>query len=348
MQLRIDGQYFLPGSSRQAAGSLLCRKIDQDWQLELQDEPGGTIVTALLNEIQLGQPLGSLPRRLTLPDGTLFETDDHAALHSLTGTRGGNRLHKLEQFRPRLLGIVAATAVAIWLVWQYGLDLIADAAISVTPAAVIEQIDKGVVEYIDLADGYATRLDDAQQAKVQVIFDRLVQTQQATSAGTEFKLLFRYMPYTGPNAMALPGGTIIVTDDLIEGFPDPDTIAGVLGHEIGHVTEQHGLKRLYRSLTIYILLAFISVDTGPLFDELLAGGNFLLNMKYSRTHETAADSFSVQLVHAAGYDPLGLVKFFDQMRKEESGDPSMSWLSSHPSGLDRIQAINNLADNLPK
>ena len=369
-QHRIEGRAYLLGSSRQITGVLLCRKThvredqpsegrgqnrrkhrekawEMEWEVEILDQDYALIARVSLSEIRLEPPLGNLPRRMTLPDGTLFETDDHAAIKALPGQASRHWLHGLEQFRPRLAALVAATALSIWAVWRYGIDMLVAAAIGLTPAVVIEQLDKGALQYIDSDIAYETRLKPHEQQETQAIFDRLLLGVEDAPESARFKLLFRYMPFVGANALALPGGTIIMTDDLVEQFPEPDILAGVLGHEIGHVTEQHGLKGLYRSLVLYILLAFISIDTGPMFEELLAGGNLLLTLQYGRENETAADNYGVRLAHAAGYDANGVAHFFEKMMKEQSqSDDSMTWLSTHPPGEDRVEAIHLLAKAL--
>jgi Zn-dependent protease with chaperone function len=145
------------------------------------------------------------------------------------------------------------------------------------------------------------------------------------------------MPAVGPNAFALPGGTIVVTDELIREFPDADVIAGILGHEIGHVVEDHGLHRLYRSLGAYALIALLVGETGPMLEDILLEGNALLSLSYSRAQESAADEFGLTLSHSAGFDPIGLKIFFERLGAGIGDD--MQWMSTHPNHSNRVEAI---------
>ncbi len=184
-----------------------------------------------------------------------------------------------------------------------------------------------------------TLLKDDEKVRVRKIFDRLLSHIDKDDIGTsDFKLLFRSMPDVGPNAFALPNGTVVITDEFVEEFDDEDILASVLGHEIGHVIEKHGLRQTYRSLSIYVLVAFLAGETGPFVEDLLLEGNLILSLAYSRDHENSADRFGLSLAQDAGYDPDGLKKFFEWVTKNAIEPPQ--WLSTHPSSAERIKEID--------
>ncbi|KAB7613918.1 M48 family metallopeptidase [Amylibacter sp. SFDW26] len=316
-----------------------------DLALSIIDEHGTVIATALLSHVTVDPPLGSTSRRITFPDGTLFETDEHQAVETLTGETHGSILHSLEQFRPRLMVLVVACIAAVWVLWRFGLDILVAAAIALTPPVVVAQIDRGTLSTIDFTMSEETLLEDAQQAKIQKIFKRLLSYLDEDDIGTsDFKLLFRSMPDVGPNAFALPNGTVVITDEFIEQFDDEDILASVLGHEIGHVIEKHGLRQTYRSLSIYVLVAFLAGETGPFIEDLLLEGNLIMSLAYSREHETSADHFGLHLAHDAGYDPNGLKKFFEWVTENAVEPPQ--WLSTHPSSTERVQEIDDFIKTL--
>ncbi len=316
-----------------------------DLILDLLDEHNAVIACAPLSEVTIDAPLGSMPRRMTFPDGTLFETDDHEGVHALTGETRGSIIHGLEQFGPRLTVIVLATIAAVWVLWRFGLDILVAAAIAITPPILVEQIDRGTLQTIDYAMADDTELEDPEKAKVQKIFERLLSYIDEDDIGTsDFKLLFRSMPDVGPNAFALPNGTIVMTDQFVDEFNDEDVLAGVLGHEMGHVIEKHGLRQTYRSLSIYVLVAFLVGDTGPIIEELLLEGNLILSLSYSRDHEVSADQFGLRLAQDAGYDPAGLKKFFEWVTENAIEPPQ--WLSTHPSSTERVKEIDTFIESL--
>ncbi|MEP5762457.1 MAG: M48 family metallopeptidase [Litoreibacter sp.] len=301
-------------------------------------DSGEDLAVASLSEVVIDPPVGRAPRRVTFADGSLFETDDHEAIEQLSGQTASSLLHHWETFHPRLIGVIAATCFAVFLVWRYGLDILAGAAVAITPIALTEQIDAGTLVAIDRLMASPTTLAEDEQARVQAIFTRLVDRVEPTE--TSFKLLFRSMPTIGPNAFAMPGGTVVMTDEFVKTFANDDVLAGVLGHELGHVVEQHGLNQLYRSLSIYILIAFLAGDTGPILEDVVLEGNLLLSLSYSRKHENSADQFGLRLADDAGFNPAGLRKFFEFATKHEA--PSQNeWLSTHPSSERRMEAIDD-------
>ena len=138
---------------------------------------------------------------------------------------------------------------------------------------------------------------------------------------------------------------MVMTDELVTIFPDEDVIAAIIGHEIVHVVEEHGLRRLYRSLGAYVLIALLAGDTGPMLEDILLEGNALLSLSFSRAQETSADEFGLILSHRAGFDPAGLKTFFEALEHEHGGS-DVEWMSTHPSHGDRIEAIDRFIEGL--
>lgn len=336
----IKGRAFASGTSRPQEAILLVSGDVLDLMI------GEDVISrAAFSKVSIDPPLGHTTRRLTLPDGTLFETDDHKAIAVLTGQTRGNFLHKMEDFGPNLVVFVGAAIVAVWFLWRFGLDIIASAAVAVTPQVFVDQLDQGTLKTIDFGMAAPSTLPDDAQERAREIFTKMVvHVPDDAKDGTGFNLVFRSMPRVGPNAFAMPGGTIVVTDQFVEKFSDDDVLAAVLGHELGHVIEQHGLKQLYRSLSLYVLIAFLAGDTGPILEDVVLQGNLLLSLNYSRKHERSADIFGLQLTHDAGFDPSGFREFFEYAIKEDSEVPD--WLSSHPSSKERLKAIDEFIDEL--
>ncbi|MEM6406948.1 MAG: M48 family metallopeptidase [Pseudomonadota bacterium] len=346
--LSVEGEAYPANSSARKAGRLVTRPSLEggDVHVDILDEAGLVVTGAALSEITVDPILGRAARRLHFPDGALFTSDDHDGIAALTGRGAGDALHKWEAFHPRLLGVVVALVFSCFLLWRYGLDLLVGAAIALTPPIVIEQIDRGSLQTVDFTMGAEeTQLSAEEQARIQGIFtDLLAELPDGVREAHNFNLNFRDMERIGPNAFALPGGSVLMTDQFVDMFPGDHVIAGVLGHEIGHVVEQHGLQQTYRALGIYVLVGFLAGDTGPLLDEILLEGNLLLSLRFSREHEREADEFGVQLANAAGYDPAGLLGFFERL--SGMGAEPAEWLSTHPNSAERVQQIEGYIDAL--
>ncbi len=319
---------------------------------------GEQLAHCLISELKIDPPLGRAPRRVTLPDGTLFETENHAAIEALSGPTAGGALHRFEAFHPRLVLVLVGIVAGILFLWRYGLDLMAGAAVALTPPPVISLIDDGVLTSVDLAIATPSTLGESDRRRVEAIFQRLIDDLPPGERGSfDFHLVYRKLEGLGPNAVALPNGTIIVTDEIVRlmfddtealertiGHPvsGEDMLAGVLGHEIGHVVEKHGLRQLYRSVSFAVLVALLFGDTGPVVEDVVLEGSVVLSLQYSRRHEASADAFGVGLVERAGYDAQGLIDFFDYVGRNFGDDAS--FLSTHPAPSDRIEEIRRLMD----
>jgi beta-barrel assembly-enhancing protease len=148
------------------------------------------------------------------------------------------------------------------------------------------------------------------------------------------------------NAFTLPGGHIVMTRALIETADNPDEVAGVLAHELGHATYHHTEAQLVRITGLQILLSVATGTTSGTNASSVAGLAAIL--KSSREAENEADSYAVKTMGAAHIDPMQLGKFFKKMLAVE-GKPSTGTFStlgtifsSHPGTEDRIGEIKPL------
>lgn len=149
------------------------------------------------------------------------------------------------------------------------------------------------------------------------------------------------------NAFALPGGPVFVTRGLILMLENESELAGVLGHEIGHIGRRHHARYLEKVLGLSLLLQVTSVlvgDRGASSQILLQLANIganLLALKFSRDQEREADAFGVDIVSKAGYDPKGFVSLFEKFKKIQKERPP-AWLSTHPLPEERIKNVSRM------
>ena len=152
------------------------------------------------------------------------------------------------------------------------------------------------------------------------------------------------------NAFALPGGKICITRGLITKMNNEDELAGVLGHEIGHVTARHAVAGYTRKILISGALLGLGLALGDnefapvvLAAAGVAGG--LMMLSYSRDQERQADELGFQYMTTAGYNPMAMVNTFELFKKMQKSEPSeiQAWLSSHPLPRERITAARKRA-----
>ena len=140
------------------------------------------------------------------------------------------------------------------------------------------------------------------------------------------------------NAIALPGGNVILFDGLIKQARTPDEVAGVLAHEIGHVREKHVMQALLRQMGLAVVLGGIDGNSGALVNNVLA-------MSYSRNSEAEADAHSMKVLSNANISPVGTASFFDRLSQLDGSagvkqDAAITgYLSSHPLSASRKAAF---------
>ena len=146
-----------------------------------------------------------------------------------------------------------------------------------------------------------------------------------------------------PNAVAIPGGYVGVTESLVDLVKSEIGLAFVLAHEIGHHHHRHGLRRLGTSLAWNALQGFV-VGTGHFGAELT---NNLVESGHSRQQEQEADDYALRLVYAVYGTTEGSTELFEWLSKRQGvGDSLNRFFASHPLGKERIKAIRRLAAEL--
>lgn len=209
-----------------------------------------------------------------------------------------------------------------------------DTVVAALPYSVDETIGKTVVENMD--PGGREVDDPAVRGAVQVILDRL--TPYSEMDGATFA--FRVIDNDQPNAFALPGGYITVFTGLLREAETPEQVAGVLAHEMAHVTERHGLHRIAHGIGVIVGVQVLLGDTEGLLNVALELFTLGSVNDYSQEQETEADLVGVRTLHAAHIDPTGLSDFFEWMLDEYGDVPeSLAWISTHPMHEERIRAI---------
>lgn len=333
----VRGVFCQPGSA-EAAPAILVRK-------------GPTIIVRAATD---GWVLGAIPaRRVRVArrrqcraaahaGAWTFETADASGLDRLLTAPVDRLLPWLRQGWGRVAMVAALFTLLTGAAWQFGIPAATRLAVDTTPGRVERAIEGGTLEALDTAIFEPSAAPPRRQQRLKAAFGRLIEAYRArpdARLDPDFRLLFRAAPLVGPNALALPGGIIVVTDELLALLPEDEPIIAVMAHEIGHVHHRHGLYALYRSAGVGALVLFLGGDLGALAEQAVAQGASLSNLASSRGMERQADLVAIDLTLAAGYDPMTLVSALEALTDECARCAETSWLSSHPGTRDRADRI---------
>lgn len=148
------------------------------------------------------------------------------------------------------------------------------------------------------------------------------------------------------NAFAVPGGYVYLTTGILSSLRSEAELAGVLGHEIAHITGHHYREALARNAALSAGLQVLLAGTDAGQVATMGAGVFqqLAGLKFSRGNERDADEHGTYLLASTGRNPLGIASYFARME----GQPVPEWLSTHPGPENRVEFIHELVEGRPQ
>jgi beta-barrel assembly-enhancing protease len=191
------------------------------------------------------------------------------------------------------------------------------------------------------------------QQRVKTIGQQLVRESKA--AQSPYKFDFHVLADERTvNAFALPGGQIFITAGLLNQFTSDDQLAGVLGHEIGHVVARHSAERIAKQrLTQGLTGAAVIASYDPNNPSTMRTaavaaliGN-LVNMKYGRSDELESDKLGVRIMHQSGYNPAAMEDVMNILAQAGGPNRQPEFFSTHPNPENRISNIRREIEQLP-
>lgn len=193
------------------------------------------------------------------------------------------------------------------------------------------------------------RIKFVEDTKLRKDLGTIIDQITSANAGSRYEYTLSIAQDKNINAFALPGGFIVVNTGLIRAARSSEELAGVLAHEIAHVTKQHGIRQLISTAGLSILVSTFFGDASGIVAVLTQNSAFLLTQKYSRDYEREADDIGWQSLVDARIDPQGMIDFFDTLlQKEQKATPDglgdlaekpLSILSTHPLTSERIERL---------
>ena len=239
--------------------------------------------------------------------------------------------------------LLAAIALALGI-YYVAIPAFARVAATRVPVAWEEKLGAAIVEHFAPASRRCE--DPARQARIDGIVAQL--TAKAQPQSYTFRITVVNSGIV--NAVAAPGGHIVLFRGLLERTDSAEELAGVLAHEVEHVLHRHITRAIFQQASTGVLMAALVGDVSGVVAYGLEGARTLGDLQMSRAAESEADLEGMRLLQEAGIDPTGMITFFEKLSKyeRERGDDTLTrYLRSHPTTAERIATLRALAAAAP-
>ncbi len=302
------------------------------------------VETALGKPRQYQARMGDRRRyaEVNLPDIGLLRTTETDVIDAwfahldLSGERNKKRVS------PTTIGlaILGSIALAILLVFWLGLPWLARLAAEHIPTAWEKSLSSGTLSTL-AADGFKpTSVSADEQKRYRTLFD-------AVAEGSSYSnpIILEFRSWTDPNAFAIPGGVVVVTDQMLALMNTDDEFSAVMAHEIGHLEERHGIRSVLQQGGAWLVVSLLVGDTSGLSYIATALPATLVDSAYSRGFEREADVYAFARLRKMLISPRAFAALMRKMQAqaESGGSGALKYFSSHPPTDERIEAAESAA-----
>lgn len=289
-----------------------------------------------------GEPVRLERRGGATPE--ILIVDDVGLLTALRGaTRQRSRFHDPGRRGLRaaltLAAAVAALGVGIGF-YRWGIPAAAVVAARFVPIAWEVRLGDEIFARLFSPE---RRCDDPDRQRA---IDGIVARLTATGAGGAYQVRVTVVDVPQVNALAFPGGRVVLLRGLLEATDSPEMLAGVLAHEIQHVVRRHTTRAILQHASTGIMVAAVAGDVSGLVTFALEGARVVAALGYSRQAEAEADSQGMRMLLAARIDPAPAVRFYEKVLTPLDGAaPRGAWryVRTHPAARERVTALRALA-----
>lgn len=320
-----------------------------------EEDAGSLLIHEAVDTVEYASVIPGLPVDLVFAEGHRFTPDDpRFRWPGMAATA-----HWPEWLESHWLVVCLSVLLIpafVWAMIAHVIPSAARASVAFFPPFVAEQLDEQTLEILDRVHLDPTTLDEPTQKAVERQWGRVIN--ELALPADQYHVIFRQSDL-GANALALPNGTVIVTDDLVElTRENPEALTAILLHEIGHVQYQHGMQMLAQATATSLLFTLLLGDVSGAGEVVLGAGLGLAQNAFSRDMERQADQYAIQQLKQLSISPLA---FADAMAllmasrrnldasgegpEEEGGEGGiMQYLSTHPGMEERIRAARDASD----
>lgn len=325
---------------------------------ESNDDSDNTTLKLTYDALNIASRLGNVPREIAFGDGCLFVTDDNDAIDRLIKHYGKSKtealLHRLETNTTIILASVVATIALMWGTAIYGIPAAAKIIAYELPDFTSKKLGTSL-SILDHSVFDPTELSESKQTAIRKLAAPYLEHFKDLKPKLEFRSGMQ------ANALALPNGEIIFTDDFVNLVESDQELLAVFFHEIGHLKNKHLLRRALQDSMITLAVIFVTGDVET-FDLVTGLPTLVLDLSYSREFEREADVFALEQLYRFNIpvdnfatamqrleqyyaerdedettDKLISKDLKDDVKKDDSSFPD--FLSTHPGTDERVKLV---------
>ena len=330
----VEARFYDGKSSQQRKVSIYPEPPDR---LRVVGE--GIDFSCALAEVRPSSRVGNTRRHLRFADGSQCETEDNDAIDEMfSGVRAaafGRLLHRWESRLGYVLFALVLTAASLWAGVNYGIPALAKQVAFRLPATTDRMLGQEALQGLDRVLLQPTRLPPKRIAELRSMFADMAAGIQGAG---DYRLELRASKAIGANALALPSGIVVMTDPLVELAANDQELIAVLAHEIGHLRQRHGLRRVLQDSATALVIIVVTGDIGSVVSLTAALPALLVQSKYSRDFEREADDFALDYLKRRAIPAESLTAILLRMEKKAGSSGKLpDYLSSHPATQERAE-----------
>ena len=217
--------------------------------------------------------------------------------------------------------------------FQYGIPFAAKKISLIIPLNTNDIFTENILITLDNKVFTESKIEEFRKKKYKQLLNDIISKNNLVDQ-YNFNLIFRKGNEIGANAIALPSGTIIVTDELINIIEDEGELVAILAHEIGHIVERHSLRQVVQGGLFGVVLAILIGDTSYISTIASSIPVFLTEQHYSRSFELEADLYAYRYLKDNNIPTIHFANILNRFAEIDNG---ISFFSSHPVTRERIK-----------
>ena len=337
---KIDGDFFIPGSSKAETASILINNK------AVSVFKGDECLYHLLKVKSVQDN-----KSIFLENGSLFVTKEelNAIDLKLLIPKTELILKNLDKFRLKSVVIILLTIIVLVISYRFLFISFSSTLVYFFPYKWEQKI--GEATYRTLSSTILEK-SEIKEKRITEIKDKSQKIFKHSGLYKNPEIKFNKSNILGPNALALPGGPIIITDDLVELLKDDDLILSVIAHELAHIKERHSLQQIVEIAGLSSIAWMIFGLDESILEEIVFIGINIWGLKKSRDLEKDADLMALKLLEKTGMSKKSFIQAIERLTNhycvatkiEKSvciNELKSGWLSTHPSGAERLKYLKN-------